>query len=218
MTRVMLCGSRGPEDVRLLVEEGAHGIGLITQVQQNISCRLSLEEAIRLNNLIPPLVSSILSITEEDTDKICQMVELIKPDVVQLHGFNTAEQVSLLKNKLKIPIIKTLHWEQGPLLEEGDAEQQAVNYIRAGADAILLDSISSGKLGSTGVQVPLELARLVRDAIRPAQFILAGGLNAHNVAQAVEAVKPFAIDAFSSVITDGHLDRLKVREFIRSTC
>jgi len=216
MTRVMLCGSCEPLDIDLLMEEGVHGIGLITEVRQELACRLSLEEARNLRRLIPPLVTSILIITEEQTERIVSMAEEVQPDVVQLHGFNSAEQVALLKRKLKTGIIKTLHWGENGLAEGADPGRCSREYVEKGADAVLLDTMTAGKVGSTGLQFPPELARQIREAIRPAPLILAGGLNAENVKSAIAAVQPFAVDAFSAVTTGGRLERKKVKNFIRA--
>ncbi len=216
MTRVMLCGSCEPSDIEMLVQEGVHGIGLITEVRQKLTCRLSLDQARTLRRLIPPLVASILIVTEEQPERIILMTEEVIPDAVQLHGFNTAEQVALLKRNLKTAIIKTLHWDGNAPAEEAHLERYALEFMQAGADAILLDTMTAGKVGSTGLQFPLELAREIREAISPAPLILAGGLNENNVKNAMAAARPFAVDAFSSVTTSGRLERKKVRKFLQA--
>lgn len=216
MTRVMLCGSCEPSDIKLLVEEGAHGIGLITEVRQKLPCRLSLEQARSLRRLIPPLVTSILIITEEQAERLIFMAKEVNPDAVQLHGFNAVEQVAFLKRKLSTAIIKTLHWMKKGLAEGADPERCAREYVEAGADAILLDTMTEEKVGSTGLQFPLELARRIRDAIYPSPLILAGGLNEKNIINALAKVQPFAVDAFSSVTTAGRLERKKVTDFLQA--
>lgn len=216
MTRVMLCGSCKPSDIEMLLEEGVHGIGLITEVRQKLACRLTLEQAKNLRRLIPPLVASVLIVTEEQPERIRLMTEDVNPDAVQLHGFNTAEQVALLKRKLKAAIIKTLHWGNNAPAEEAHLERYALEYVQAGADAILLDTMTAGKVGSTGLQFPLELARRIREAISPAPLILAGGLHENNVKNALAAVRPFAVDAFSAVTTSGRLERKKVKKFLQA--
>jgi phosphoribosylanthranilate isomerase len=212
----MLCGSRNAGDIQLLVEEGVDAIGLITEVRQEIFCRLSLEEARELSALIPPMVSGILILTEERVEEVCRMVEYVYPHAVQLHGFNTPEDVVSLKKKLNIKIIKTLHFQGGCLAGGDGPERCALDYIKAGADAILLDSYGEGKVGSTGKTVAWDVARRIKDAIGPKPLILAGGLHVHNVAEAVRKVQPYAVDAFSSVISGKQLDRAKVREFIKA--
>ena len=212
--RVMLCGTCTAEDVKMLVEEGVDGIGLITDVDQDIACRLSRKAAEELCRLVPPLVSSVLVITEEDTEDICELAGFVAADTLHLHGYNPPEQLELLKKRLRMSIVKTLHVEGENLLESSEPLEYALSCVQAGADGILLDSAEGGKYGSTGRAASFELAQRIRDAVYPVPFILAGGLGPGNVSEAISKVHPFGVDAFSSVIERDRLDRKKVRRFI----
>jgi len=214
MTKVMICGSRRAEDIQLLIEAGVDGIGLITEVWQEIACNLSREQARKLNQLIPPLVSSVLIVTEERVDEICRMTEQVAPDAIQLHGFNTPEDVAGLRKKLEVKIIKTLHFQGERMAEGDDPLGCARQYIAAGADAILVDSYQRDKVGATGETMSLSLSRTLRDGIYPVPLIMAGGLHSENVAYVLNSVKPYAVDVFSGVTTGGYLDTDKVRKFI----
>jgi len=214
MTRVMICGARRREDINLLVEAGVDAIGLITEVWQDIPCNLSRGEARELSQLIPPFISSVLILTEERVDEICRMEEYVLPDVLQLHGFNTLEDVAVLRGRLRTKIIKTLHF-QGERMAEGDNPiGYAGQYIEAGANAILVDSYQKGKVGATGETMSLDLARKLRDGIYPIPLIMSGGLHSENVTAAIDKVKPYAVDVFSGVTTSGYLDADKARRFI----
>lgn len=216
MTKVMICGSRDEADIDLLVEAGVDAIGLITEVRQPLPCNLSRTKAKKLAARVPPLISAVLILTEERVDEICRLVEYICPDAVQLHGFNRPEDVALLREKLPVKIIKTLHFQGERLVGGSGAERLALDFLRAGADAILLDSFHEGKVGSTGRAVDYRIARRLSDAVRPRPLILAGGLNSDNVVEAIQRVKPFAVDVFTGVTTEGRLDLQKVNRFIRS--
>lgn len=217
MTRVMLCGARSAEDISMLVEEGVEGIGLITEVAQEIPCCLSREKAETLCRVIPPPVSSILIVTEESIDEICYIVSYVNPDLLQLHGYNSPEQVAVLKQMLPaIKMVKTLHIRGEDLVEHEDPLYVVHRYLSAGIEALLLDSVGEQKYGSTGKTLPWSLARRIRQAIYPVPLILAGGLEPGNVGEAIRAVRPFAVDAFSSVTEQGRLQRKKVRRFIRA--
>jgi phosphoribosylanthranilate isomerase len=214
MTKVMICGSRRAEDIRLLIEAGVDGIGLITEVWQKIACNLNQEQARRLKHLIPPFISGVLIVTKEIADEISPMVEHISPDAVQLHGFNTPGDVAVLKEKMKVKIIKTLHFQGEKMAEGNDPIGCAREYIAAGADAILIDSYQKDKVGATGETMSLDLARELRDTIYPVPLIMAGGLNSENVVHAINKVKPYAVDVFSGVTTGGYLDSEKVGKFM----
>ena len=214
MTRVMICGTRRREDINLLVEAGVDAIGLITEVWQDIPCNLSRAEARELSQLIPPFISSVLILTEERVDEICRMEEHMLPDVLQLHGFNTPEDVAVLRGRLRAKIIKTLHFQEERMAEGDDPIGYARQYIEAGANAILVDSYQKGKVGATGETMSLDLARKLRDGIYPIPLIVSGGLHSENVTAAIDKVKPYAVDVFSGVTTGGYLDADKVRRFV----
>lgn len=211
MVRVMICGSRSEEDIRMLLEEGADGIGLIVEVTQELPCNLKREEALRLRKIIPPLTSSILILTEGNLDRIKEIASLIKPSAVQLHGFNPPDLIREVKEAIPFGIIKAIHASGGELLEDGRLIE---GFKKAGVDAFILDTFSEGKVGATGIRVDIELALKVKEIIYPLPLILAGGLNPLNVRETVERVKPYAVDVLSGVLTKGYLDREKVRRFI----
>jgi phosphoribosylanthranilate isomerase len=210
----MICGSRRAEDIQLLAEAEVDGIGLITEVWQEIACNLSREQARKLRQLIPPLISSVLIVTEERVDEICRLTEQVTPDVIQLHGFNAPEEVAGIKEKLKVKIVKTLHFQGESMAEGNDPVGCARQYIAAGADAILVDSYGKDKVGATGQTMSLSLSRKLRDGLYPIPLIMAGGLHPENVAHVVNEVKPYAVDVFSGVTTGGYLDANKVRDFM----
>jgi phosphoribosylanthranilate isomerase len=214
MTKVMVCGTRKKEDIKLLVEAGVDGIGLITEVWQDIPCNLSRTQSKELSRVVPPLISSVLIITEERVDEICRMVEQICPDILQLHGFNSPEDIATLKKRLKAKIVKVLHFQGEKLAEGNDPIGYARQCIAAGANAILVDSYEPDKVGATGKMICLSIAGQIRDRIYPTPFILSGGLRFDNVARAIDEVAPYAVDAFSGVISNGYLDASKVKQFV----
>lgn len=214
MTKVMICGTRRREDVMLLVDAGVDAIGLVTEVWQEIPCNLSRAEAKELAVLIPPFVSSVLIVTEERVNEIFGMTEYVAPDILQLHGFSTPEDVAVLKERLRAKIIKTLHFQGDRMAKGDDPVKCAKQFILAGASAILVDSYQEDKVGATGKIMSLNLARRLRDEIYPVPLVMAGGLHSGNVACVIGKVKPYAVDVFSATITDKYLDTTKVRQFI----
>lgn len=215
MTRVIVCGSRSAADLGMLVEAGVNGVGLITEVWQELGCKLTREEARQFAQLLPPLVVSVLIITEGKLDEVFRMAEAVRPDVLQLHGPSPPRDIERLAANLEAKVVKALLVDkEGKLIEGGKPEEVAKEYIQAGASAIVFDSIRPGKVGATGEMSSLELARTIRDRIWPAPLILAGGLSPSNVAEAIQLVRPYAVDVLSGVLSNGCLDPLKVTQFI----
>lgn len=215
MTKIIICGSRTVQDIQMLVDSGVDGIGLITEVWQDVPCNLTQAEAREFATLIPPSIWSILTITEENIDEILRMVDFVQPDILQLQGFNPASDIERLKNEIRTKMIKVLHAAGDRLVEGEEPVKCALGYIEAGADMILVDSYQPGKVGATGVASNTKLSKEIRDEIFPTPLVLAGGLTIDNLTSTIETVQPYAIDVFSGVTTNGHLDTQKVRRFIQ---
>ena len=118
-------------------------------------------------------------------------------DMVQLHGDETEEYMQTLKSLTDKPVIKAIS-----VLNAGDVQKWADTC----ADYILLDS----KGGATGQAFDWSL---IGNVTKP--YFLAGGLNADNVANAINQTTPFVVDVSSGVETDGLKDPMKIKEFIR---
>ena len=85
-------------------------------------------------------------------------------------------------------------------------------------DAVLLDSgnpaLAVKELGGTGRTHDWTLSRRIRDAVYPLPLWLAGGLRAHNVAEAIRAVRPHGLDLCTGVRVDGRLDAARLADFM----
>lgn len=83
-------------------------------------------------------------------------------------------------------------------------------------DALLLDSFLEGMYGGTGIMNDFQACMEIRVAIHPKPIILAGGLTANNVKEAIQIVQPFAVDVSSGVESyPGIKDHRKIWEFIK---
>jgi len=110
-----------------------------------------------------------------------------------------------------ISIVQVLHVQDESALDEAPDLAGAV-------DAFLLDSgrpkAAVKELGGTGRVHDWALSRRLKE-IAPVPIFLAGGLNAGNVREAIERVRPFAVDVCSGVRTEGKLDEAKLAAFVR---
>lgn len=100
----------------------------------------------------------------------------------------------------------------------GEASVDEALAVAPWVDAVLLDSgnpaLAVKELGGTGRTHDWALSRRIRDAIHPLPLWLAGGLRAHNVAQAIAAVQPHGLDLCTGVRTGGQLDAAKLAIFM----
>jgi phosphoribosylanthranilate isomerase len=115
-----------------------------------------------------------------------------------------------------IRIIKALRIDPSADLPVSHWVEQARRFVGAGADAILVDSVTAERPAGTGRAVAIDKARAVVESHdRPS--ILAGGLTPENVGAAIRAVAPFAVDVISALEDAEHRKvRERVRAFLRS--
>lgn len=205
-TRVKICGITRPEDALHAANEGVDAIGLVFY---NKSPRLvATERAAEICNSLPAFVTSVALFKDADTESIQQVLEQVQIDLLQFHGSETAE----FCRQFGKPYIKALGMDGGT--DSGTDDQVDVLRTAAAYDdarGLLLDSHAPGAAGGTGESfdwstVPQALAQPV---------ILAGGLDVGNVAEAIRAVKPFAVDVSSGVESEkGIKDAQRVTAFM----
>lgn len=221
MTRVKICGITSKEDIRLCVEAGVNAVGFVVEYPIDVPWNLDREKARELMRAVPPFVSRVI-VVGDDPEHIVQLAQYLRPHAVQLHGMEpfsvTAQIVSTLR-ALCVPVIKALRFsaETGRCAFSSDAPLDAALLIeKAGVDALLLDSVSDARPAGTGRSIDWGIAREIRAAVN-LPLILAGGLHAGNVGEAVATVEPYGVDAISGVEDPvGRKDPRKVRAFVEA--
>lgn len=206
-----ICGNTDVEDVQLVGDSGADYCGILVNVDFS-ERSLSLERAVELTSESKiPNVILICDPTIEDAKKVATE---IKPFAIQLLGHESPELVRELKSVLKCRIWKTIHL---PVLSE---QASAKEYVKAGADALLVDSVDTSegfkRLGGTGKVTDWETASaIIKEVSIP--IFLAGGINPKNVEKAVTEVRPYGIDLCSGVeASRGKKDPEKLRNLVKN--
>jgi len=209
--KVKICGIKTEHDLKMAVNAGADAVGFITEVPVDSPRKISISEASRLISKVPVFVTSVLVIMPRNADEAINMIHEAKPTAVQIH--NALPLVELRKiRETGVRIIKTI-----PVSEHADTEMliDLIKDLSGIADAVLLDTAIDGKTGGTGVSHNWELSgKVVLSAGMP--VILAGGLTPSNVSEAVQSVRPYAVDTASGVETDGKKDETKILDFINN--
>jgi phosphoribosylanthranilate isomerase len=195
---VKICGVRSVEEAECAIECGADALGF--NFWKPSPRYLAPEDARKIIDHLSPLVSLVGVFVNETAERILEIARLTGIDAAQLHGDESPEfcrQIESLK------LIKALR--VGP-----DFDVNLVADYRV--SALLLDTNIKGSYGGTGKSFDWSVAV---EAKRRARIILAGGLNMENVAEAITAVKPFAIDVCSGVEAEpGRKDLDKLRRFM----
>jgi phosphoribosylanthranilate isomerase len=199
MVRVKICGVTTPEDACLAAELGAHAIGLNFYPESPRS--ISPFAARNILRELPPLISFVGIFVNWAPEPVIALSQALRLSAAQLHGDETPQTVSEVAKK--IPVIKALRIEKG-------SARIGLPRHRAAA-AFLLDAASPGQFGGTGGTTDWAQARALAESHR---IILAGGLTPENVAEAILAVRPFAVDVASGVESfPGKKDPAKLRAF-----
>jgi len=207
--RVKICGINRKEDLDAAAAAGADAVGFVVGVASSPR-NVSLTEAEMLIRQVPPFVKSVLVTVPASLEELAKTCEKLNPDVIQIHGENVLDESSVrekLPNTLLIGAVKA-----NPANAIENAEKAAKMF-----DAVLLDSFAHGKHGGTGLVHDWELSQRVKQVIHPTPLILAGGLNPENVAEAVRAVEPYAVDVSSGVERQlGIKDHKKMIDFVKN--
>ena len=199
MTRIKICGITRAEDARMVATSGADAIGLVFYAQS--PRHVSIEQAAQLVAALPPFVTTVGLFVDADAAFVREVLRVVPLDVLQFHGDETPEYCAQFGR----PYLKAIRVKAGVDLLQCAAQFSA-------AQALLLDAYVAGVPGGTGATfdwglIPKEL---------PLPVILSGGLDAENVAEAIERVRPYAVDVSSGVEAGkGIKDAAKVAAFVK---
>ncbi len=208
--RVKIEGLRDPVTALRIAQMGADAIGLVFADSPR---RVSPEQAREITAALPPWVATIGVFVNESADNINRVVKTAGIQYVQLHGDEAPEMVG----QINAPCIRAFRVRDENSLAEVRAWVSAVK-ARSNLAAVLLDAFNPKARGGTGERFNWNLvaqARLSGAMADLDPIILAGGLDASCVAQAIAAVKPWAVDVASGVESSpGVKDLDKVRDFL----
>jgi phosphoribosylanthranilate isomerase len=204
MTRVKVCGHTREADVAASVERGADAIGVISCVPVDSPRAMDAKRAADLLEEVPPLVTGVLVTMPETPGEAIDLVERVRPDVLQIHGPFSPADLEEVREVVSRPVIKSV--------DASDPEE--AHEFDGIADALLVDSADASGAGGTGRTHDWEHTRELADDL-DSPVVLAGGLTPENVAEAVEVAEPFGVDVASGVESEGGLkDHERVERFI----
>lgn len=197
--RVKICGITRVEDALNAVEQGADAIGLV--FYEPSPRNVEILQAIEIANKIPAFVTVVGLFVNAEPEFVRKVITQVKLDLLQFHGEESPQECA----SYGLPFIKAIR-----VKSDTNLVQCAKDF--SAAKALLLDTYTEGVAGGTGHVFDWDLI--------PAQLdkpvILAGGLNAGNVAQAIERVKPYAVDVSGGVeAAKGIKDAAKIAAFMQ---
>jgi phosphoribosylanthranilate isomerase len=200
-TSLKICGVTLATDAERLAELGVDALGanFWPKSKRYLAPALAAEWVDELK----PLTTLVAVLVNPTPDQLQQALPLVH--VLQLHGDESPEECARVMT-LGLPVIKALQ------VRDRESLSMIGDYP---CHTILLDAYCPGLYGGEGKTFPWELAIEAKQRFSEKHFILAGGLVADNVAEAVAQVKPVAVDVASGVESSpGIKDLALVQRFI----
>lgn len=205
---IKICGLKTPDALDAALEAGADMVGFVFFPPSPRD--LGIEATRALRERVKGRAKKVALAVDATDAELDSAVEALKPDMLQLHGKETPERVSAVRGRFHLPVMKAL-----PI--ETRADLSPIHLYAKVADWLLFD------------------ARAPRDATRPGglgktfdwsllqnldlkiPYMLSGGLDASNVAEALRITRAPAVDVSSGVErAPGEKDLGKIRSFIRA--
>lgn len=195
---IKICGITNSEAALTAVKHGANWLGFVFAPSKR---KISAAQAADIAAQLPSSVKKVGVFVNETKETIEQIAREVSLDYIQLHGDEPARFAA----SLDYPVIKAFSIDQIEKMPD------AVNYPCA---YMLVDSPPATYRGGSGSTFNWERLRALK--LDHEKLILAGGLNAANVAEAIRIVQPAGVDVSSGVETDGVKDVTKIAQFIQA--
>jgi phosphoribosylanthranilate isomerase len=205
---IKICGLKAPAALDAALDAGADLVGFVffAPSPRNIG----YEAARALGARVAGRARKVAVSVDASDDILEAAITAVQPDFLQLHGRETPERVAVIRSRFGLPIIKAL-----PVTERADLA--SLHLYAKVADRIMFDARAPRAATRPGGHGLAFDWRVLENLALGVPFILSGGLNAGNVAQALATTRAPAVDVSSGVErAPGEKDPDKIREFIRA--
>ena len=200
-------------DAVATAEAGADLIGVVVAEPGIVPEGIRAGAAREVLAAIRPRSRGVALALSDDRDEICTMVDAVRPDILHVAAREIEpEDCAWMRARIApVRLLRAIAVRAGEALAETDAHQECADYL-------MLDSGAKGlSFGGATVEThDWSVCRMVVERSR-IPVILAGGLSAENVAQAIAAVEPWGVDSFTHTDAPGQRgkkDLARVRAFI----
>jgi phosphoribosylanthranilate isomerase len=205
---VKICGLKSPEALDAALESGADMVGFVFFAPSPRN--LGLDAARGLGARVKGRAGKVALTVDADDAALAGIVEALKPDMLQLHGVETPQRVTAVRARFGLPVMKAV-----PIAERKDLAR--IELYKKAADRLIFDARAprdATRPGGLGTPFDWNLLKGVDPGI---PYMLSGGLDAGNVAEALGITRAPGVDVSSGVErATGEKDPDKIRAFIRA--
>jgi phosphoribosylanthranilate isomerase len=205
---VKICGLRTPEALDAALAAGADLVGFVFFPPS--PRHVGFEAARLLGERAHGRAKKVALSVDADNDWLAASIDALKPDLLQLHGRETPERVAAVRSLFRLPVMKAV-----PIKTRADLSP--IRLYAHAADRLIFDARApreATRPGGLGKRFDWNLLAGINPGI---PFMLSGGLDATNVAEALRITRAPAVDVSSGVErSPGVKDHEKIRAFIRA--
>ena len=205
---VKICGLSTPEALDVALDEGADMVGFVFFSPS--PRHVGFDKALALGRRVRGRAQKVALTVDADDSLLGAVIEALRPDILQLHGKETAERVVAIKKSFGLPVMKAI-------AVETKSDLTTVTAYAPVADYLLFDArpprtaIRPGGLGR-----PFDWG-LLQGIELDVRFVLSGGLHAGNVDEALRVTAAPGVDVSSGVErAPGEKDQDRIRTFVRA--
>lgn len=199
MTKIKICGLQTIEHALTAVESGADYIGFVFARSKR---QVNPDQAKLIIDQLPATVKSVGVFVNESLDTMLEIASYCGLDILQLHGSETLDHYK----DSPLPIIKSVS------IKSSSQTNNSEDLNLPQSDYLLFDTWHKNMAGGCGEAFDWN-ALSALSIEKP--FFLAGGLNTDNIQEAIQRIKPYAVDISSGVETNGIKDKAKIKSFIQ---
>jgi phosphoribosylanthranilate isomerase len=205
---VKICGLSTRETLDVALLAGADMVGFVFFPPS--PRHLSLETARELGSCAKGRASKVALTVDADDATLANIVEALQPDILQLHGKETVARLRDIKQKFGLPVMKAI-------AVATPADLAALPGYAAVADRILFDARAPKEATRPGGLGAVFDWHVLEKLDLKLPFMVSGGLDAGNIAEAVRVTRAGGVDVSSGVErTPGVKDPEMIRAFIRA--
>jgi phosphoribosylanthranilate isomerase len=207
-TLIKICGLNTAESLGVSLDSGADLVGFVFFPPS--PRHLDGATARALGQCVEGRARKVALVVDPDDVLLATVIEVLQPDMLQLHGREPPERVAAVKERFGLPVMKAIHVETS-------ADLLMVPAYAEVADRLLFDARpprEATRPGGLGTPFDWTLLQNLEPGV---PFLLSGGLDAGNVAEALAVTRASGVDVSSGVErAPGQKDSDKIRAFIRS--